>query len=172
MWAKRPEPCARGLSKSLLETYIFEEAEKYHGPICDYIETSLVEKYGDAVSSEMIWEAAEAVGVVIKPCIRRNGNIVLFGKVHLTEHFMETMLYDDAYDYHERVSDYIEAHFPELVEKYGQDKDLEWIAHEMVRDAYTKINASCACQGWPESTNKQTNKHNGYPRQVSELPPH
>jgi hypothetical protein len=74
---------ARGLSKSLLETYIFEEAEKYHGPICDYIETSLVEKYGD-------------------------------------------------------------------------DKDLEWIAHEMVRDAYTKINASCACQGWPESTNKQT----------------
>jgi hypothetical protein len=149
MWAKRPEPCASGLSKSLLETYIFEEAEKYHGPICDYI----AKKYGDAVS-DMIWEAAKAVGVVIKPCIRRNGNLVLFGKVHLTEHFMETMLYDDAYDYHEPVSNYIEANFSSLVEKYGDDKDLEWIAHEMVRDAYTKINASCACQGWPETTNK------------------
>lgn len=158
MWAKRPEPCASGLSKSLLETYLFEEAEKYHAPICDYIEAhsaSLAEKYGDAVS-DMIWEAAKAVGVVIKPCTRRNGNLVLFGKVHLTEHFMETMLYDDAYDYHEPVSNYIEAHFSSLVEKYGDDKDLEWIAHEMVRDAYTKINASCACQGWPESTNKQT----------------
>jgi hypothetical protein len=129
-----------------MKRYLYEDAEKYHGPVCDYIEEHfselLPEKYWGCdvqdVAYGMVLKASKALGI-LNFCTRREGTLVLFGNIPLTGHFMETFLYDDAYEYNERVSDYIEAHFSELLERHGNSDNWEWIAHEMVKDAYETI---------------------------------